>query len=383
MGREDATRTSSSPGTPGLALSAACNEALNSYPQDGRFVGLILRYAGLRYSADSGILSGPLNDATPETRDAFIALIQRALYLVPAFISSDPGLAVYAAPLMADRDAAARTLSSYRALPSTPVPESIPEALVLKLISPSQAVSELFAASPLHWGLLTRLWPLVEGDAAAAGAFRRDLLAYSGVIIEDSDRVGWPESEASFSDGGLSSYRYDYLQDGIIDWEITCAGGIPSSGTIILADGSKTLFRWALYPELSDAAIGTTIYRFMPRDFSLQPLLLSGFFGAGREAFIYPLRGALDATESSLLYAAAEIERPGANFPGSVQRITVLDGIPTDAAEYVNGSLAATTVYSGGLPVSERLDLDLDGVMESYRVYDINGNVVFAESDWN
>jgi hypothetical protein len=72
-------------------------------------------------------------------------------------------------------------------------------------------------------------------------------------------------------------------------------------------------------------------------------------------------------TEQLLLSYAYRIERPGRDFAGSVERIECKNGVVSSAKEYLGGRLVSETVYENGIPAFARIDLDLDGRMETIR----------------
>jgi hypothetical protein len=74
----------------------------------------------------------------------------------------------------------------------------------------------------------------------------------------------------------------------------------------------------------------------------------------------------------------------GADFDGGSERINLVNGIPAGSRTYVNGSLAAETEYLRGVPLIQKIDLDLDGRMETIRRYGKTPWVVVSsESDWD
>jgi hypothetical protein len=60
-------------------------------------------------------------------------------------------------------------------------------------------------------------------------------------------------------------------------------------------------------------------------------------------------------------------ERPSREFQGAVERVTLARGIPQRSAEYLEGRMISVTEFILGRPIVQRIDLDLDGRMETVR----------------
>jgi hypothetical protein len=60
-------------------------------------------------------------------------------------------------------------------------------------------------------------------------------------------------------------------------------------------------------------------------------------------------------------------ERPSREFQGAVERVTLGRGVPLRSAEYLEGRMISVTEFILGRPTVQRIDLDLDGRMETIR----------------
>jgi hypothetical protein len=118
----------------------------------------------------------------------------------------------------------------------------------------------------------------------------------------------------------------------------------------------------------------------------------------GNQGLPYPERDPNGAglTLRALVSFAATIERPSREFRGALERVTMERGIPRRAAEYLDNRMVSVTEFARGRPVLQRVDLDLDGRMETVRYFRPEGEnpgpeepfgyaAVFdsSESDWD
>ncbi|MDR3138848.1 MAG: hypothetical protein LBT95_04140, partial [Treponema sp.] len=99
-------------------------------------------------------------------------------------------------------------------------------------------------------------------------------------------------------------------------------------------------------------------------------------------------------SKRSLIFFSRVIERPSAEFEGAVERIDMDRGTPQGAAEFLAGRLVSTTEFLLGRPRLQRADLDLDGRLETVRLFrmdpvkesyggDYKRDIEFSESDWD
>ena len=361
-------------------LLRAFAAAMDRFPRETGPVRLLFDYA-----------AGVEPEDALRQRDTLRQLIDLALRRLPILAGSDPELAYMAAPFMWNREEARRSVGSYRAL-GNPNPASLPIALNLGIIPGMQAVEELFAfrhSAPntvsmqgqavLNRELIAAVNDLLRSDDER-NYLRRNLLQYSGVIMEDRDNDGIGEVWTTYHEGMIREYRYDADQDGEADAIITFAQGIPSFAEIILAAGTapsstassssekeKALLRWERYPAVLNAELGEKRYIPRPLDYFFTPVRFTPLVFGGPD---YPEWEDSPITERSLLSFAIILEQPSADFPGETERVELSNGLPVKATVFVGGRKASETEFRLGRPVIQYVDLDLDGRMETTRRYD-------------
>jgi hypothetical protein len=125
-----------------------------------------------------------------------------------------------------------------------------------------------------------------------------------------------------------------------------------------------------------DAELGGLVYSPAPETFFYAPVRFSqipgnlSIPGVGRElAILYPEADPQQVYLSgrALVSFALAVTRPSLEFPGGFERIELDRGIPRRALEIVKGQVVAVTEFVRGQPRIQRLDLDLDGRMETIR----------------
>lgn len=363
-------------------------EAINSYPLDTRLTRIIFDYYGKQNVAG----------------DFLVKALELVLRRLPFLLEKDPELAYIASPFIRDRQEASRYVAAYRAA-GQPNPASIPEALDLGLIDDAQAVAELFTFRPrealsggisaraplertLDKDLILKVWKLLRAEEGRT-ALRRNLLGYTGVIKEDSDKDGVFEARTEYGEGQLLAYTYDADQDGRAELTVRFSAGVPSEAEISAAGeaapGRETVFlRWERYPAVLHADFEGTRYIPRPGDFPFMPLRFAELVAEGP---LYPVRDGYDTvlTGRSLFSFSVMTERESAEFPGAVERTLVQDNLPVSSVTYLDGKLAAEKDFLAGRPVLERVDTDRDGSMETIRRFsrDEYGLVLSSESDWD
>lgn len=339
-------------------------------------------------------------------------LVDTALKRLPALLDIDGDLIRYAAPFIGDRDEARRLLAAWResgAAGRGARIAALPVCLETGLIDEDTALDELFAAPASGPGevlpvidrdTLLGVWGLLRTDAARA-VFSGRLLAFSGEITGDSNGDGLVNSRAGYRDGILESYSLDQDQDGVDEILVVFESGWPSSAELSYIDGpaagmiDKVFIVWEKYPALRDAARGKTRYFFRPAELNYPAVRFETLGGPdGGILWPEPVGGPVTFTEQLALAYAYRIERPGSNFPGSVERIDCEGGVIYSAKEYLNERLVAETSYERGLPLFQRIDLDLDGRMETVRRFKQTADtflrlsgampeIEIIESDWD
>ncbi|MDR0378156.1 MAG: hypothetical protein LBH70_10230 [Spirochaetaceae bacterium] len=367
-------------------FQSAMTLALEQHARDPRPVRILFRYA-----AHTAVPDGT-------DRDMVATILKR----LPLLLNEAPDLAYLAAPFMGDTEEAARLVSAYRTSGGA-AQEAIPAALNLGVIDEDRAVEELFREKTLDKGVVFAVWNLLRSPGGRAN-FRRNLAGYSGVIQEDLDYDGYPEAQTRYEHGSIEEYMYDADQDGLVEWRVFWDAGIPARADIVLSEESGTqdagLVRsatglplrdgdlarvsvvWERYPAVLRADFSGITYRFSIGKFMFNPFLIGEIPGSG--GIFYPDRDPRGArlTRRSLVFFAADLERPSREFQGAVERVTLERGIPQRAVEYLDGRVASSTEFMQGRPVVQYIDVDLDGRMETIRRFRIPEGAFGGGDSW-
>jgi hypothetical protein len=343
----------------------------------------------------------------------------RSLRQLPLLLEEGPDLAWRAFPFIPNLEEARRLMAAYRAAGFYEA-ASLPAALSLGLLSEEAAVLELFQdrggeERRLDKGLILNIGGLLLTDGGRE-LFRRNLLSFSGVIEEDADGDGYSEALARYREGSLTGYEYDVDQDGLPELNAVFEAGLPCRvelaalpgfftageplpfAVLPLSEGDRirALIHWEQYPVVLESTLEGVRYIPRSRDFFYAPFRLEDLGGTG---LLFPGGDPrrMGLSQRTLLAFAAALERPSREFAGAVERFELNRGIPERAQEFLNGRLVAETEFSQGRPVLQRLDLDLDGRLETVRrfreagggeslarsPYDVPGLIEFSGSDWD
>jgi hypothetical protein len=269
-------------------------------------------------------------------------------------------------------------------------PFSLVPTLNLGLLDDTDAVDELFARPPAEMifdkGIIIKIGDLLRSDEGN-DYFAEKLRSFTGVITEDEEHDGYPESRAFYSRGEVQEFHYDADQDGLHDLSVTFASGSPSWADIEVLpyaapspasqaapnqnrQGSdrrvKSLIFWEEYPAVQRVVLGKETFQFAPNYFQFAPLNLEQFGEAG---FIFPCFDPLCQSISRRMLAsfAVTVQRPSAEFDGGVEQIHLERGLPIHAEVVLGGRTVSVTEYENGRAVIQRLDLNLDGQMDTVR----------------
>jgi tetratricopeptide (TPR) repeat protein len=363
------------------------SEALARYPRDPRHVRILLDHAAETFPGGAGR-----------------ALIDTVLRRLSPLLESDQDLAWLAVPFIKDAGEAARLVSSYRAMGGGSR-RAIPAALMLGIIDDEDAIRELFSSSPeepiLDRALILSVWELLRNSEGRVG-FQRNLLGFSGVITEDRDRDGWPESRIQYHDGMIQNYAYDGDQDGILELEVFFGAGLPLRGEILVFPEAgipgeapafseaeraraKALVFWERYPALLRVELGGVRYIPRPSEFLFSPLKFTEIGGSGPDGFLYPREdfGNLRLSRRSLISFAVTVEGPSAEIRGAVERVELDRGIIQRTSSWLENRLVSVTGYAQGRKVIRKSDLDLDGRLETIIRFSPEGFPASSESDWD
>jgi hypothetical protein len=371
-------------------------EALDRYPRSPEPARLLFAYA---------------SDRIPAAGER--ELVSLCLRRLPLLVEADPELAFLAAPYIRDADESRRYVAAYRAAGGAN-PAGIPAALNLGIIDEQDAMAELFREPALDKGLLETVRTLLR-SAEGRDSFEDSLSRFSGTIAEDADRDGYNESRAVYQDGLLQSYVWDADQDLTPDLEVFFAAGIPVRAATaafpgddvpgvtpdddpVTMDNRRVFLEWEEYPSVLRAELDGLTYIPRPGDFFFSPLRFRDFLGS---SLLYPERSfARQISRRTLVSLALAMEQPGRTIPGSIERTELQDGVRRRSREYLGDKLVSETEYILGRPTVQRIDLDLDGRLETIRRYrsgdfppedddfkmatfETPGELVSSESDWD
>jgi len=375
-------------------------ETLDRYPRESEPVRLFFKF----------ILNNDAAGLYPASDDLeILELINRRL---PVLIPLDPELAWIAAPYIRDTAEARRLVSAYRAV-NDPAPESLPIALKLGVIDEDTALNELFdfnherhsGGNILDIALLGEIWELLDSENSKA-LFRRNLTMYTGVIIEDADRDGIPETFAEYDRGWIRRCAYDTAQDRVPVLTVFFEGGNPiramalippeliSRGYSTLRDPAEGFvesgltsrktanIRWERYPAVLETELDGA--RFIPRpfDFYFSPVLFIELWGSGA---LFPRRNPMTPplTRRTLVSWSLRVERPSLEFGGGIEVVELNQGIPVRAREYVGELMVAETEFLRGRPQLQWVDLDFNGRMDTVRHFSRFYRDMELEELWN
>ena len=340
-------------------------ETLDRYPHDPRPLRVFLNYAKGR---------------EPDRDDS--ALMEIALRRLPFLLEADPELAWMAAPFISNNDQARRMVAAYRAgslkpradVGFKPNPASLIPALNLGLVDDAKAADELFAEAILEKEIIVDVGNLLR-SGEGRDYFVRKLHSFTGAITEDEDGDGYAESRAVYRQGNLQEYYCDADQDGITDLYISFNAGTPQRAelTVLPSQGSdraEALIVWERYPSVQKAVLGIENYLPAPAGFQFAPIKFAELGATDSYAgLLFPRRDPLSPGISRRMLAsfAASVQRRSAEFERGVEQIFMERGVPLRAEVTLDGTLVSVTEFENGYPTVQRLDLDLDGRMETVR----------------
>ena len=328
-----------------------------------------------------------------------IELLELIMLRLPLLLPDDPELAWMAAPFMRDTVEAGRIVSAYRAA-NKPVIASLPAAIKLGLIDEAAAISELFAyAGPFDIALLGEMWGLLRRDAERA-IFSRNLTVFSGVITEDTNGDGIPETITEYANGMLVKASYDTAQTGIPELVVFFEAGDPKRALALLPpdiQGAPTdwynrnsgppsrkeaVIKWERYPAVLESELDGVKYIPRPLNFYFSPLNFVELWGS---RLLFPQRDPLNPamTRRVLATSCLTVERNSLEFSSGKEVVELSEGIPIRAREYVGSLMVSETDFLRGRPQLQWVDLDFDGWMETVRYFSRNYRQMEIEELWD
>ena len=356
-------------------------EMMELYPREPAPARIFLEYI----NAESA--SG--NPPTDAERQILDLIFRRLSLLLPL----DPELAWMTAPFLRDTQEAARLVSAYRAV-NAPLPASIPVSLSLGVIDEKTALNEVFSSqnrlSGIDVSLLDEVWELLHSDEGK-DQFRRNIAGFFGTITADINKDGIPEAAAVYQNGMLIGYTYDEDQDGLPELTIGFKAGDPVNAVIAVSSDTgisrslfsmdsgqrKIIINWEQYPAVLYAALDNE--RFIPRpfDFFYAPVRFRELSNSGLayngyyDGILFPEKDNMTAalTRRVLIANSLRVVRPSMEFIDATETVELNQSIPVRAWESLNGKIISETDFLRGRPISQRLDIDLDGYMDTFRSF--------------
>jgi hypothetical protein len=348
-------------------------EALDLYPRESKPVRIFLNVLADEDAAGRN----------PEKEE--LDLLEIIIRRLPILILDDPELAWMASPFIHDAEEARRILLAYRAV-NKPSPESIPISLKLGVIDEETALNELFSPSAnLDIALLDKTWDLFSSESAKA-MFKNHLASYTGIITEDSDKDGIPETTAMYSMGSLEFSLNDINQDDIHELIIYYEAGIPDRGVALLPPENSSRKQaevfWERYPSILEVRLDRAKYIPRPLDHFYAPVRFVDLFSSGT---LFPRWNPLNPllTHRVLVSQSLRVERASLEFRSGTEVVELNQGIPVRAREYVGGLMVSETDFLRGRPQHQKVDLDFDGKMDTVRFFKKEYRQVELEELWD
>lgn len=349
------------------AFVSTMTQAMNRFPGASQPVRILFQYAASR---------------TPGAEDR--ELVNQVLRRLPLFLEEDPELSYLAVPFIRDTAEARRLVQAYRAAGGAN-PAALPAALNLGIIDEAALLEELFQETVIDLALILTANSLFRSDYHR-GFLRERLSGFTGVITEDTDLDGRFETRARYQNGILREYSCDPDQDGLAELVIYCsATGTPLRAELaaypdassapgpdrpfsyLVSDNerSKVFLEWETYPAVLQAELDGIKYMFRGREFFFSPVEFTEPVGS---SLLFPVRDILPrVSRRTLLSFAYTVERPGREIRGTRELVELDRGIPQKSREYLGNKLVSETKFVLGLPLVQRIDLDLDGRLETAR----------------
>jgi hypothetical protein len=203
--------------------------------------------------------------------------------------------------------------------------------------------------------------------------------------MDDRDQDGYPEAKTAFSEGLPVSFFYDPDQDGLAELLISFNDGVPEQGSLVIfpqepaagergaesfaypvkdEDRIKGIIHWERYPAVRVVFWEGVKYVPRPLEFFYSPVRFVDLAGSSLPEGD-PLVSRI--TRRTLTAFSLYVERPGGNFDTALERVELDRGIPQRAVEFLGEQVVSETEFRSGRPVIQRVDLDLDGRMETIR----------------
>jgi hypothetical protein len=237
----------------------------------------------------------------------------------------------------------------------------------------------------LDIALLDNVWELLRSETAKS-IWKNRLASYTGIITEDLDKDGFPETTVKYYRGVLEYSLYDVNQDGIHDLVIYYEAGFSWRGIALLppenSERKQADILWERYPSILQIQLDGVKFIPRPLDHFYTPVRFVDLFSSGT---LFPRWDPLNPplTRRVLVSESLRVERPSLEFPGGIEIVELNQGIPVRAREYVGNLMVSETDFLRGRPQQQRVDLDFDGKMDTVRFFKKEYRQVEPEELWD
>jgi tetratricopeptide (TPR) repeat protein len=379
--------------------------AMDRFPNDPRPLRIFFEYAHNRKPQPSELPEGDIN------------LLELAFKRLPFLLEADPELAWMAAPFMRDLEFAKRSAASYRSGNLSneekfkPNPASIPVALNLGLIDDKTAIEEIFAAVSerepvIKKELIIDTYKLLRSEEGR-DAFTRKLLAFTGFVITDDDNDGYIENIVHYRTGfidnlidNLSSNIFSVIVNfGLDNDPEKISVFITRNDSLRGQDFPQSVnLQWERYPFVKQAELEKETFKFGHAIFNYAPVNFIELGGSNNlsglqyPALVYQY---VTLTFHALFSSCSSYSRPSLEIDDATETVYMDKGVILRVIETLSGRQVSVTEFEKGLPVTQHIDLDIDGRMETIRLFrrppagyklenplDYRRLVASSESDW-
>jgi len=204
--------------------------------------------------------------------------------------------------------------------------------------------------------------------------FTGKLLSFSGIIVSDNDGDGYIDSYSFYDKGVIRNFGIDSYQNNIFDFAINFnVDGVPVFAIIpVIGQADYAAIQWERYPSVQKVIMENEILMFRPADFHFTPVSFIEIGGSRtRHGLLYPeiSEHHMGILYRNLVFSCLTITRSGVEFEGAVETFYMEHGLPLVAVQTLNNQQVSVTEFQGGLPVIQYIDFDLDGRMETIRLF--------------
>jgi len=360
--------------------------AMDRFPRDGRPLSIFFEFARNRMTS--------LNNL-PEQGDIY--LLELALRRLPFLLETYPDLAWMASALMWDLDEARRLTGAYRAV-NYPHQSSIPIALNLGLIDDDTAITEFFApaegekAKTFSMKTAVETYDLLRSEEGRV-SFTQKLNSFTGVIEFDADYDWYTDTFVTYNSGSIEKFQYKSNIFNFCDYTIN----FDLNSAPVMCNSAMEVY-WERYPSVEKIVSGGEVFLFGSVSFNYAPLKFIQIGGSNNsEGLLYPVFSEQDKiTLRALLLFCSSLTRPSGEIEGAMEIIYMSSGQILQVTEEMDGKQISVTDFQRGLPVIQRIDLDLDGRMETVRHFrrppqdyiwenllDYRRLIASSQSDWH